>query len=218
MCARPRCARAQLPDRPPRGGESRAAAPVRSMTVDGIPGSSPPSIAAATPARIRRAHRRVGVDLGRPRGSRSSRRRLRAGRRSPRQARRARGPGRRSSRAGPPRASRSGRAGLGTHERDTGRGAVRARSWPGGRRARGCTRAARRRSREERRRLDLAPPFEPIQVGGGLLVERRADETVDGVRRERRRALRRESHERRLSTSLTAFFPRRPGRYRADPA
>ena len=66
--------RARRPDRRPRRAGSTGAAPVRSMTVDGVPGSSPPSTANATPSRISAGTSSSRRGSRPPGGSRSSRR------------------------------------------------------------------------------------------------------------------------------------------------
>ena len=61
---------------PAPAGGSAGSTPVTSITVDGVPGSSPPSTAAATPARISGGTSASVRGSGRRAGSRSSRRQL----------------------------------------------------------------------------------------------------------------------------------------------
>ena len=124
---------------------TRGSAPVKSITVDAVPGSSPPSSTTAA-ARSSLGHVLEPARVGARRaGSRSSRRRRRRCRAAPSRPRRGRGRARRSSPGS--RRSARGSAERGSRARAcTGRAAVRARSSPHGRAAPARTRAACSRS------------------------------------------------------------------------
>ena len=183
MCVPPRSAPRASPASPAPSRRTTGLGPVTSMTVEGIPGSSPPSSAAATPARIA-----PGTSSSRHGSGPPGRFALVATTTPSRATIAAVGPERAGTRTPivsgrPAHSQRKRPAGLGTTSVN-GPG-NRARAIAAGRPpSSGIQLEQHVDARgDDGGGLDRLPPLEPVEVGGRLLVEGAADEAVDRVGR-----------------------------------